>query len=160
MNIFILDSDPTIAAQSLADQHINKMIIEHCQLLATAHNRDLSPYKHTHFNHPCAKWVRESLANYVWLIQCTGALIDERHHRWPDRAIHKSESVWLWYAENVDLIIVNNTDLTPFAQAMPDIFKSDDAVKSYRAYYKAHKRVLNHKPASWTNRETPNWLSD
>lgn len=159
MNIFILDQDPVLAARSLADQHINKMIVEHCQLLATAHHKDVSPYKHTHFNHPCAKWVRESSANYVWLLDYTAALIDERYFRWPERAIHKSESVWLWYAENAQLAINHEIDtLTPFAQAMPDNFRSDDAVSAYRNYYRSNKRILNNRPAAWTKRIRPNWF--
>jgi len=159
MNIFILDEDPAIAAQSLADQHINKMIVEHCQLLATAHDKSISPYKHTHINHPCAKWVRKSFANYVWLVECTGELLCERSHRWPDRKIHKTDAVWRWYAENAHLANCEIIyPMTPFAQAMPDMFKGDDAVAAYRAYYKARKMLLRNKPAAWTNRDKPAWL--
>lgn len=37
MNIFLLDLDPTKAAQAHVDKHVVKMILEACQLLYTAH---------------------------------------------------------------------------------------------------------------------------
>lgn len=37
MNIFILDKDPTIAAQMQCDKHVVKMIVESAQMLSTAH---------------------------------------------------------------------------------------------------------------------------
>lgn len=37
MNIFYVDHDPVIAAQSLVDKHVVKMILESAQLLSTAH---------------------------------------------------------------------------------------------------------------------------
>lgn len=36
MNIFVLDADPRVAAQSHLDKHVVKMIIEYAQLLSTA----------------------------------------------------------------------------------------------------------------------------
>ena len=37
MNIFVLDKNPTIAAQMLCDKHVPKMIVESAQMLSTAH---------------------------------------------------------------------------------------------------------------------------
>jgi len=37
MNIFVLDSDPLIAAQMMCDKHIPKMIVESGQMLSTTH---------------------------------------------------------------------------------------------------------------------------
>ena len=47
--------------------------------------------------------------------------------------------------------IQSSVTMTPFALAMPDIYKTDDAIESYRAYYRT-------KPASWKNREKPYWF--
>jgi hypothetical protein len=45
--------------------------------------------------------------------------------------------------------------LTPFALAMPDKYKSDDAVLSYRNYYMSEEKQ---KIASWKKkRERPEW---
>jgi hypothetical protein len=43
--------------------------------------------------------------------------------------------------------------LTPFAQAMPEQYRSDDAVEAYRAYYRGDKRHL----ATWSKRDVPTW---
>lgn len=37
MNLFYVDADPTVAAQSLGDKHVVKMILETAQMLSTAH---------------------------------------------------------------------------------------------------------------------------
>jgi hypothetical protein len=44
--------------------------------------------------------------------------------------------------------------LTPFAQAMPVEYKSDDALIAYRLYYIEAKRHL----ASWKKRDMPFWF--
>jgi len=47
---------------------------------------------------------------------------------------------------------------TPFAQAMPEQYRGDDAVAAYRRYYTAEKMILRGKPVTWTRRERPAWL--
>ena len=37
MNIFVLDRNPTIAAQQMCDKHVVKMIVESAQMLSTCH---------------------------------------------------------------------------------------------------------------------------
>jgi hypothetical protein len=71
--------------------------------------------------------------------------------------MHKTESVWLWYAENANLI-AKKDKLTDFALAMPVEFQSADAVASYRLYYASKKMRLNGKESTWTNRNRPSWL--
>ena len=60
MNIFLLDYNLDICASYHNDKHVVKMILEYAQLLSTC-NRFIGMnegYKMTHFNHPCAVWVR------------------------------------------------------------------------------------------------------
>jgi hypothetical protein len=45
--------------------------------------------------------------------------------------------------------------LTPFALAMPDQYKVDDFVQSYRNYYIGEKKGF----ATWKNREIPYWFN-
>lgn len=59
MNIFYLDRDIVKCAQYHCDKHVNKMILEGAQLLASAHHTanpeaELIPgmYRLTHKNHP------------------------------------------------------------------------------------------------------------
>jgi hypothetical protein len=81
MNIFFLSEDPYEAARMQVDKHVVKMILESAQLLSTAHrildgdDQGVLPdfetrlfYRATHKNHPSAKWIRESVENYNWLV--------------------------------------------------------------------------------------------
>ena len=77
MNIFVLSEDPIEAAQMQCDQHVVKMTLETAQMLCTPFPNGSAPYKHTHYNHPCNVWVRESKANFIWLCDHGDALAQE-----------------------------------------------------------------------------------
>lgn len=155
MNIFVLDSDPKLNARYHADKHCVKMILEQTQLLTTVHhmsgtNSDLIPYRKTHHNHPCSKWSRKSLSNYLWLLNATKELCKEYRYRYNKH--HKCEQILKWCENNLPNI--PDIGLTPFAQAMPDEYKNIDVVKAYRTYYLKAKSHL----FSWKKRETPHWV--
>lgn len=156
MNIFVLDRDPTAAAQMQADKHVTKMVLETAQLLCSAFPAGAAPYKRTHYTHPCGVWTRASWHNFAWLL-CHGfALADEYTHRYGK--VHKSREVIQWCADNVVSadIPMPSAGLTPFAQAMPDEYKRADAVEAYRAYYRGGKATI----AYWRkNRPAPEWWS-
>jgi len=147
MNIFVLDSDPVLAAQSQHNKHVVKMILESAQLLCGP--LENAPYKRTHFNHPCAIWTRQTKANYLWLIEHGFALADEYRYRYGK--IHASAAVICHCASRVNEI--PDGPLTPHAQAMPDEYRRNDTVEAYRAYYIGTKLV----GAAWKNRERPEW---
>ena len=93
MNIFHLDQDPVVAAESMCDKHVVKMIVEYAQLMSTAHRvldgeeyydktkngrrikrwrlkpaaQERLLYKASHVNHPSNIWTRQSNKNYRWL---------------------------------------------------------------------------------------------
>ena len=157
MNLFVLSKSKRRIARYMVDKHIGKMILESVQMLSTT-KRVLDPrsdfgpiYKLVHKNHPVTKWVRASYLNYVWLLD----LVDEMHKEWQYRygdKIHKSYIVAQFLREHPPpLEAFEFEEMTPFALAMPDIYKTDDAIESYRAYYRT-------KPASWKNREKPYWF--
>lgn len=131
MNIFILDESPYLSAKYHCDKHVPKMILESAQMLSTVLD---GPYKPTHKNHPCTKWVAESWSNAMWLWQLTKYLNEEYKHRFNHMKDHKS-----WVAiKDLDLVMptmLPDEPLTPFAQAMPEEYKNDDAVQAYRDYY-------------------------
>ena len=91
MNIFYVDEDPAIAAQSLCDVHIRKMIIESCQMLSNCYtvlHLCVAPRtqkdtirRYSHLGHPCSKWVRKSQDNYKWLLAHSQELAKEYHYR-------------------------------------------------------------------------------
>lgn len=147
MNIFILDDSPAIAARMLCDKHVVKMILESAQLLCTVYGVG-APYKPTHKNHPCTKWVRESQQNYDWLCAHAHEMCAEYERRY--KKIHKSKAVISFCSV---LSTLPNVGLTQFAQAMPDQYKNNSAVTAYRNYYIGEKS----KFAVWKHCAQPNW---
>ena len=119
MNIFAVHSDPIVAAQSLVDKHVIKMILETAQLLSTAHrlldgteyidksktgrnvkrwrlpdDRETVLYSATHINHPSAVWCRAANNNYNWLYSHFLGLLSEYSYRYGK--IHKCQSMVPW----------------------------------------------------------------
>lgn len=163
MNIFVLDLDPKICAQFHVDRHVVKLILESGQLLSNAHYfvGGEGVCKPAYQNHPCAKWTRESLANYKWLSALGLELLAEYTHRYgkihkwehnPEESSPKLRRKMEWLNQNCpDLPQIG---LTPFAQAMPDYCKvPGKAVAAYRNYYIYEKNHL----AEWKNRDVPEW---
>jgi hypothetical protein len=151
MNIFVLHSDPHAIARHYCDIHLRKMMVEHVQLLCSAMPEDIAPYKRTHYNHPCSKWVRASASNWEWLNSLTWSMGHEYFNRFGKR--HKSsitrESISSWNPfEHLPYI-----GLTPWAMAMPDEYKlgyydgdeCDLVIASYRRYYAAKLRDFRNR---------------
>lgn len=69
MNIFFTDQCPIKCAKNLDTKRVNKMILESCQMLATAVNENggSAIYKSTHKKHPSTLWATESYSNWRWL---------------------------------------------------------------------------------------------
>lgn len=146
MNIFVLDKDPMISASYHNDKHVVKMIVESAQMLSTAHrvsgevSLELNEriYKEAYKNHPCSVWVRESSRNYQWLYTLFLGLLVEYEKRFGKK--HSCLKL-VSPLSNVPKF-VPHAKITPFAQAMPDNYKNDCAVKAYRAYYNGDKKHL------------------
>ena len=157
MNIFILDYNVEECAKAHCDKHVSKMILESAQLLCTAINvlagEQVTPYKTTHTNHPCAKWVRESNSNAIYLYELMSQLNQEYYFRYGRQ--HLS---YLKLEENkiFDLILkyLPKGEFTTPALAMPDEYKTSNVVESYRNYYREAKQHLH----AWAKRGQPAWL--
>jgi hypothetical protein len=167
MNLFILSLIQKEIAQYMMDKHISKILLEAVQMLCSA-KRILDPddeineklYKLAHKNHPVTIWCRKSKANFLWTLE----LIEEMHNEWkyrynhPETKFHKSYLIAQILKENLpgdDKF--EETRLTPFALAMPDKYKSEDPVESYRNYYMSEEKQ---KIASWKKkRERPEWYT-
>jgi len=143
MNIFVLDTDPTVAAQMHCDKHVPKMCVEAAQMMASALRRhgaddeDMpltkagTPYKGGYAHHPCTVWAGDNDDNFNWLARHAQRLLREYDLRFgKTHACHGPIHIM----STMDYIIPVG-DLTPFAQAMPDEYRNDDAVKAYQAYY-------------------------
>ena len=178
MNIFFVDKNPIIAAQSLHLDHVVKMIVESAQLLSTAHrvldgeektiiqnNRRLKRwilndereeilYKSTMINHPCNIWVRESDRNYIWLFRHLKALSEEYTFRFDK--IHKTTNLFSHLQ-----ILPNNIPkrkITKPYLAMPEIYHNSDIIQAYRTYYNNEKLFPKNRKASWGKRNIPDWV--
>ena len=163
MNLFILSLIQSEIAEFMMDKHIAKILLEAVQMLCSA-KRILDPedkindklYKLAHKNHPVTIWCRTSRENFIWTLD----LIDEIHKEWryryehPLTKVHKSYTVALLLRENIPTNFPEE-GLTRFALAMPDEYKSDDPIESYRNYYMSPEKQ---KIASWNNnRYKPDW---
>lgn len=178
MNVFYLSHNAEECAQYHVDKHVVKMITEQNQILSTTHRLlDGSPvygvrkggvskvvgyklsdpsadsiiYKTTHVNHPSTMWARQSVENYLWLVEMTDALCKEYTHRYGK--IHAGSRVLdALRTPPKNLVSKEFTQPTP---AMPDEYKvKGDSIQSYRNYYNGAKARM----FSWKNRETPEWI--
>ena len=151
MNIFVLHTNPFIAAEWHCDKHIVKMPLETAQMLCTVNHRFGAParYKPCHQRHPCTLWAGETTENYQWLWQLGLALCAEYSYRYGKT--HASEAVIRELETPPPGLPVG--DLTQFAQAMPDEYKHPtDATVAYQTYYIHAKARI----AQWQrNRNAP-----
>lgn len=176
MNIFALSLNPYQCAQMHCNEHCIKMILEYFQLLSTAHRyidrteiiieqksnrkikryiledkyRDSLMYKATHINHPCSIWLRQSRGNYCWLYRLTCCLCDEYTRRYGK--IHASDKrlrfITGFYPQNIP-----HGGMTQLPLAMPEEFKTDCIIDSYRLFYLESKSRF----ATWPLGLTPWW---
>ncbi len=154
MNIFVLNECPTISAQEMIDKHVVKMPTESMQMISTTldYLGLPCPYKPVMLNHPCTIWARKSRNNFQWLVSHCLALCKEYTVRY--NKTHKVELTLSEYADSIEkaLDYLPREGLTPFAQAMPDSLKDDDACIAYQNYYLHSKWPF----ASWKT-ERPTW---
>ena len=156
MNIFFLSHDPVECAQYMGDKHVVKMTLETAQLLSTAHRlhgTEDRVYKTTHVNHPMTKWVCADESHYTWTLDHFHALLAEYTFRYGREHASGRLLPFLWNPPT-DIPISGATKLPPLC--MPDEFKTNDLVASYRAYYR-HKQeqgIVSYGKA----RSAPDWL--
>ena len=169
MNIFVLDEDPVDAARYLILPHIDKMLIESCQILASALWRrhgitskadynDKLPMLRSKFSDFPRRNDDGSVDLYglgyinhtcvKWCAQSQtnvdwliehALTIADINESYYDRP-HACTKRAKWFADQFDDVDFPQTGVTPFAQAMPDKYQvSGDAVKAYRNYYIGEK---------------------
>lgn len=176
MNIFYLSHDPAECARQHLDKHVVKMIVEYGQLMSTAHRvLDGTPYlgktinnrniqrwllpderesviwKASHVNHPSGLWLRSSSTHYKWLYSLWLEMLKEYTYRY--QKAHSNERMINWFYMLPNNIPIKGwlSDPTP---AMPDEYKTNNSIQSYRNYYKGAKKGF----AVWKNRPVPSWF--
>lgn len=175
MNIFVTDDNPIKAAQNLCDQHCrSKMQIEGAIMLAHAFPQEVLNHPSTpraasgkprrsgkgYFKHQCSIWARETTDNFMWLVEHTLEMFDERMYRWPGSKEHFTKTFIEWCGNNIHNSNLTKTGLTPYAVAINadcncrklNNFDDMTVVEQYRAYIRADKPF-----ATWTKRNEPSW---
>jgi hypothetical protein len=106
-------------------------------------------YKVAHANHPCSIWARQTDANYHWLFQ----LFDGCNREYTRRYGRQHLAHRLFEFLSVAPKNIKSGVMTPFAQAMPDEYKHEDAVEAYRRFYAGAKSRF----AKWRYSQPPRW---
>lgn len=153
MQLFALNSDPVLAAKAHCDRHVPKMLVEAVQLLSGAYPENVAPYKHTHLQTPCSKWIRFTEGNWKWGLEFAIALANEHTFRFSGNT-HKTKGILYWISENPPSRkrFLGQVQ-TPFAQNIPEEFRGDDPIAAYRKYY--HTKAYF---AKWQKgRNPPEW---
>lgn len=113
------------------------------KILNNQHAVGGSAYQLTHVNHPCTKWLMESVNNWLWLRELSVELNEEYKRRFKEpgkkKADHRSFLVISSLPVPKNLPSV---PMTKFALAMPEECKIGGAVASYREYYLKNKKHL------------------
>jgi hypothetical protein len=173
MNIFWLDKNLKKNAEYYVDSHVRKIILEITQLLSNVlHFYNIkAPYKPTHMDHPLSKWVRENNDNFDLTCEMGLILGDEFQFRFGKK--HKCydiiADIWEGDIENENEDIYHflpqgkfnywetyNIDFANLCLCMPDKYKTNDPIESYRNYYIGEKSHL----FKWTKREKPEWIKE
>jgi len=154
INIFVLDLDPNKSAKYHCDQHVVKMVLETAQMVSTAlRARGYAEglYKSSYPSHPCTVWAGETEGNLAWLNMLGLALAAEYTNRYGKT--HASERVFWRAEEYIDELPFEHE--TPRPLAMPDQYKTNKVVQSYRNYYIGEKL----KFARYERAPVPEWLA-
>lgn len=165
MNIFLLDNDVHKSVEYYVDKHVVKIPTEIAQMCVSAlrkwgagdndvpPTKSGSPMKISHPNHPITLWMGRSRPNYLLGLEYLRELCREYTYRY-GRHHYYEQFIPLFHAAH-ELLPVGPS--TIFSPAMPDEYKVDDVVQSYRNYYKFNK--LKTIQCRWTKREIPLWIT-
>jgi hypothetical protein len=164
MNLFILSENKQRSAIYHTDRHIVKMPTETAQMLSFAYHHPelwggnvpsyIMAFSKTHDLHPCSKWMRESVQNWLYTAQFGMALYEEYQFRFnkPDKH-QRAKMIFQFALDNPPSL--PDTGLTRFAEAMDECYKVHQSpILNYRNYYTQAKNHL----FNWKNRKKPYWI--
>ena len=159
MNIFHLHKDPKICAEYHCDKHVVKMILETAQMLSTAYQKhcgnDDNLYKSAYPKHPMTIWVGESVENFKFAYNLGIELSIQYTKRY--KKIHKSTQIIMMFSMGRMFNVEDRFPSQYFTRpplCMPDEYKSDDYIQSYRNYYIGDKKRF----ARYTSVDTPEFM--
>lgn len=177
MNIFFLDRNIYACASAACDKHIVKMITEYAQLLSGAliELGFEAPYKMTHRNHPCARWVRESYYNFKYLSDLLTYYHVEYKRRYGQEKEHGAFVKIYEAVRHIGIAQIHDRFIEVFGRTglsippcvVPEHYKvysdeenlvqtEDDVVQSYRNYYIGDKLRF----VTYRNVQPPEWIRE
>ena len=181
MNLFVLSEDVKENAQMHCDEHVVKMILEAAQMMCTCLQidkmfghcvpRNLTKteladlrsfaavteewYKPNHVNHPLSVWVRSDIRHYRYMREYALALFDEYKFRYGPDKKHKAATLCTVLPEPNHLPC--GGEPLKWIACMPDEYKTDDVIQSYRNFYiRSKSNFASYKK----NRPPPTWYLD
>jgi hypothetical protein len=107
-------------------------------------------YKVAHAKHPSTVWTMQSKANYDWHLELFKAMLSEYTSRYGK--IHSCGRLLPFLSSAPKNI--PDAGFTPPTPAMPDKYKVDSVLESYRRYYAGDKWRF----AKWKHGVMPSWF--
>lgn len=171
MNLFVLDKDYTQAAIYNQDLHVRKICVESAQILQNAYSLDKlkeapktqvgNSRSHSYFNHPVCVWARRNINNFHWALFHAAALHEEFEYRFGKK--HFSSRFIEWAFKNEpELSSESFSDHPQCFGSFEHLIKPGNPIEGYRDYYRKAKMSFKFGnkiiPASWTKRNTPEWV--
>ena len=146
MNIFAIEGegnniDWIASARSQDNYRVVKMILESCQILSTVLNEQgvEAPYRSFNPKHPSCLWAAESSDNFEKLVLHCDAMLKEYTRRFG--RVHKCRGVLTQITELYNAHRFPQSEPTRLRMAMPDYFRGDSIVESYRKFYASKPRI-------------------
>ena len=186
MNIFVLDNDPVIAAQTQCDKHVVKMIVESAQMLCTAHRlldgnvsivQRVSPktgkmrkakiwqIKDSPLDSVLYQVCHQNHPCTLWSVECSENY--EWHYR---HFIALCDEYELRYGKVhatrrklADALRalpknISHGAITPFRLAMKSNPECQHTDDPVRSYREFYQTKQSRFKMKWTKREVPNWF--
>lgn len=162
MNLFVTSLSPTLAAQSLCDVRLRKMILETAQLLCTELRRrgaDYMPYRPTHPMHPVTLSLRND-ATLLWVEE----YFIEAHNEYIHRFAKQHKSFVDCYSK-IQMAIGRYANLKASGATFANCARNDSlgldythlpVPDAYRRYLLARWNLDSRLP-QWTNRGALAW---
>lgn len=154
MWIFFINEDPVVAAQNLCDEHLMQPDERLLYLLACPNILS---------DHPLSVWIRESPANWRWLLHHLIAKQAEHDWRGLDTTVPAFEYLVkfrvfmpkLYQAVSATVTApLLAGDITDFPRIMPKEYRwPDDCTEAWRLFY-----FNENQSSEWTRRTPPQWF--
>ena len=138
-----------------------KLIVEDGSVIIDPSTQVCARFSKAYYNHPCTVWARQCLENSQYIVELTFALEREWRHRYGHAESKRHLSVQrLEQLVNSDVYKEWEATLPSFgymtthAKAVPERWKSLDAVQAYRHTYVNEKAHL----CKYSKRTPPKWF--